>query len=209
MNVKDCFSAVKPMGDVFECEHTKADKRKIKSMVVQARHAMGNPAVMLKDYVLPLSPESPRPFNLQHKIQRENFALNSNKIQAIIDQSTTEINDSISFNRRVYAQRSMTGTKWLDGNQDRAYRQMGIQNKKTILTGHVCEYQGCCTTPRVSSFITPRAHKTIPVSECEPTEYPVFSNPQPPIETFENIIEMQEDGHPKFMSNHTKPNEVH
>ena len=66
MNMKDCLSATKPMGDIFECEHTKQDKRKIKSMVVQARHAMGNPVHMIKDYVLPLNPESPRPFNLQH-----------------------------------------------------------------------------------------------------------------------------------------------
>jgi hypothetical protein len=83
---------------------------------------MGNPVAMLQDYVLPLSPEATPPLNLKGKKKREKFKLNSNKIQSIIEKSTTEINDSINFNRRVFADRGTTGTKWLRGDQERMNR---------------------------------------------------------------------------------------
>ena len=59
MNIKDSHSAVKPMPDMLECgneNNASTEKRKVKSMVVQKRHQMGNPVTMLTDYVLPLVP---------------------------------------------------------------------------------------------------------------------------------------------------------
>ncbi len=57
MNAKDSFSATKQATQkMMECGNSRNERRKIKSMVVQTRHKMGNPVEMLKDYVLPLMP---------------------------------------------------------------------------------------------------------------------------------------------------------
>ena len=91
------------------------------------------------------------------------------KVRNIIEASTTEINDSINFNRRVYSTRGHQGTQWIpekkgQGKKDPSPPKEGkdgrMVQKITKAIGHVCTIGEYCCAKKPGQSDQPAYHKS-------------------------------------------------